>query len=37
MAEEKVTLSLSVNDTILYIENPENDTQNQIDLIRKFS
>ena len=37
MAEEKVKLSLFVDDMVLYTENLEDDTQNQIDLIRKHS
>ena len=37
MAEEKVKLSLFVDDMVLYTENLEDDTKNQIDLIRKHS
>ena len=37
MAEEKVKPSLFVDDMVLYTENLEDDTRNQIELIRKFS
>lgn len=37
MADEKVNLSLFVDDMILCIENPEDDTQKQTELIRKFN
>ena len=35
--KEEVKLSLFVDDMILYRENPEDDTQKQMELIRKFS
>ena len=37
MPEEKVKLSLFADDRVLYTENLEEDTQNQIELIRKHS
>ena len=37
MVEEKVKLSLFVDDMTLYVENAEGNTQNQIELIRKHS
>ena len=37
MAEAKVKLSLFVDNMVLYTENVEDDTQNQIELIRKHS
>ena len=37
MAEEKWKLSLFVDDMIHYRENPEDDTQKHIKLIKKFT
>ena len=34
---EEVKLSLYANDTLLYIENPEDSTQKLLELINKFS